>query len=106
MTTTYRVAGLLPAYGVRPGDLVELDETDALVQVNESAGTIEKASRAVRKGAEPAMECPLCVERKEKKPARLKSQDELAAHYAEAHPGFVVPDAASLLVEDPYREGR
>jgi hypothetical protein len=87
----FTVAGPLGAYGAKPGETVDVDADDPLVQLNITAGVL--TSGAAGKDAKPpVMTCPLCVEHGLKTPTRLHTPDELEDHYVERHPGFETPE--------------
>jgi|SRR5581483_2396031 len=96
----FTVVGPFPAYGVQPGETVELDETDPLVQLNVQGGVIAPGGSSRSKAAATSMRCPLCIERKEKTVPAFKSADDLAAHYADKHEGFAVPPYTPSVEEE------
>lgn len=74
------------AYGAEAGDTVTLDQDDPLVQLNATVGILIP-DEEVRPNK---MTCPICTDTM-KRPPKLDSPDELAAHYEDKHPGFAVP---------------
>ena len=75
------------AYGVAGGETVSLDPNDPSVRLNIAAGILTPAE-----DAKPGrMTCPIC-QTTHKRPAKLGSPSELAAHYAEQHQGFATPE--------------
>ena len=75
---------------VASGGVVTLDSSGNWAQSLVEAGVIElEADRKTAVTA--AIPCPLCEERGEKKVPAFAEGADLAAHYTEHHPGFVVP---------------
>ena len=90
MKRKYVVAGPFPAYGTNTGSIVELESTDPSVAANFAAGVLELDEAEKQKP--PTIVCPACVGQDVKRPAKLASPEELAAHYDDAHPGLVAPE--------------
>lgn len=76
---------------VAPGGVITLDERDVRTVGLVAAGAIE-LEKDVEADTPSTMTCPLCVEQGKTRPAKLSTPDELASHYSDRHPGFVVPN--------------
>lgn len=82
----YKIVGINPAYGKQPGDTVELDGTDPLVQLNVEGGVL------LAIGTVGVMHCSACENEGRKRPTKLADQAEVDEHYGKSHPGLVAPE--------------
>jgi len=87
-----------PAYGQPAGTTVALDDTDPLVQLNVDNGVLIPG-KDQKVDAAGEMTCPICAETM-KRPPKLPTAEDLAAHYEEKHAGFVVPTWQSDTEEE------
>lgn len=89
-TPSLKVVGQHPFQGHQPGE--SFDQPADPAQRRQVAAAIESGAVAYDGGViDAAMTCPACTERL-KRPPKLSDPADLAEHYADRHPGLVVPD--------------
>lgn len=89
MKRTLTVIGSHSFLGHQPGE--SFDRPDDAMERRMTENAITAGVVAYDDDVEPTMTCPACAERM-KRPPKIAAPGDLAGHYADRHPGLVVPD--------------